>query len=661
MIQNPGVLPGVPLHTLGSLEIEIANNLSTFWFVAFASVKNTGNSRFPWLILKPCDKFKERFNLIHDILCVFHPYPVIDSRLIDSINEILNSQGSRLDRLCIVLITNAERLSINIADNSDSDPRIIIPFKYQELRGGVAGKENLMIENFERLLFTKDLFSMSSALKTEKYFFGRAADIQRLVGHYQNNENSSVFGLRRIGKTSVLWAIIRHLKSINAYGVIIDGNDTRYHKASWNKALYRIKEILYTSSGIDSRTGKQEGDYTEADAAACFTDDLKFLKQRSGRPSLIIFDEIQNLCFDISSTISWSDGTASLPFWQTIRSVYQQNQNLFSFILAGTNPHIVEKAHTPSGLDNPLFNYVASYYLGFFDYDNVKSMITQIGLHMGASFDSAIFTYLTDDFGGHPFLIRQACSHLWRTQSSPNVPRRITTSKFFYQSCKSGLFDYTRNYIAMILEVLTDRYPREYELLRILAAQDHVKFNVFAEQNPQDIQHLVGYGLIAKENDKYYFRIAAVEMAVRENARDLICPSSIEERWAIISKERNQFEYRFREFVRSNLKSSVGKIEAKRMAISVMQKRSQINKANDQDVDTIFSGEFYFSNLRDLVIQQWERFKFLFDDDKQKFTNAMTEANKLRADAHASTITEDQFKSVMPQLVWLSNSFNENS
>ena len=41
---------------------------------------------------------------------------------------------------------------------------------------------------------------------------GRAADVQKLIGHYKANENGSLFGLRRIGKTSVLWGVVRHQK-----------------------------------------------------------------------------------------------------------------------------------------------------------------------------------------------------------------------------------------------------------------------------------------------------------------------------------------------------------------------------------------------------------------------------------------------------------------
>jgi len=61
------------------------------------------------------------------------------------------------------------------------------------------------------------------------------------------------------------------------------------------------------------------------------------------------------------------------------------------------------------------------------------------------------------------------------------------------------------------------------------------------------------------------------------------------------------------------------------------------------------------------TVNHWDRFKFLFNEDKQRFTQAMDSGNKYRADAHAKSLTTEQFRTVMPQLVWLMKCFEENS
>ena len=174
-------------------------------------------------------------------------------------------------------------------------------------------------------------------------------------------------------------------------------------------------------------------------------------------------------------------------------------------------------------------------------------------------------------------------------------------------------------------------------------------------------RHLMGYGLIEKPGDMYTFRIAAVEAAVRKNARDLICPDTVEERWALLSRERNQFEFRYRDYLRSALKVALGKEAAKQEIISVMRKASQAETARGLEYDQIYAKEIYFINLKDVTVNHWDRFKFLFNEDKQRFTQAMDSGNKYRADAHAKSLTTEQFRAVMPQLVWLMKCFEENS
>lgn len=659
MRQSPGLRPEVSLAQFGAAEIEIVNNLATIWFIAEARIHQAGRIAYPYAFLKPCDDFREKFNLLSDILCLFHPYPQIDSRVPEAIDKILNRFPQRLDRLCIVIVTNADGAVDERRREGDSDPRILIPFRYRELRGGVAGKARLMVERFERQLFTKDLFGMSSALKSEKFFFGRASEIQRLVGHYQGNENSTVFGLRRIGKTSLLWAIVRQLKAAGAPVTLIDGNDARYHRATWNKAIFRVKEALFSANGL--KGGGSEAEYSEDDATTVFSKDLRIAKLKYGKPSLLIFDEIQNLSFDVSTSEDWRSGEQSIPFWQAIRSVYQQNQNLFSFILGGTNAHILEAPHTEENIDNPLFGYIEPHYLGFFPWEEVKGMLEEIGAYMGVTFDAAVYHYLTDDFGGHPFLIRQACSKLWDIQTTQNVPRRVHTTKTLYQTQRQTLFEHTRNYIAMILDVLTDRYPRELEMLRLLAAGDQERFRIYAEGSPRDVAHLIGYGLIEKTNQTFVFRIAAVELSVKRSARDLVCPETVEERWALLSRERNQFEFRFRDYVRSSLKVALGRQDAKDEVIGIMRKNSQAEAAKSLEYDQIFVKEFYFSNLKDIALKHWERFKYIFGEDKARFLHAMDVGNRYRADAHAKSVTAEQFREAMPQLVWLTTSFEENS
>ena len=52
----------------------------------------------------------------------------------------------------------------------------------------------------------RDLFEYSSPLRTENYFFGREDIINELMQAKYTYQNCGIFGLRKIGKTSILYS-----------------------------------------------------------------------------------------------------------------------------------------------------------------------------------------------------------------------------------------------------------------------------------------------------------------------------------------------------------------------------------------------------------------------------------------------------------------------
>jgi predicted AAA+ superfamily ATPase len=661
MRQQPGIIRDLRLDNFGPVEREITLNLATIWFVTHAGSQKLGKDTYPYLFLKASDPLREKFAFFANVLAVLHPYPSVDGRIIDTIEKILLAYPNRLDRLCVLLISNASSVDLEVGRlNGTSEARILVPFKYQELSGGVKGKEKTISDRLEQNLFTKDLFSISSALKTDRYFYGRKDDIRHLLGKYQTGENSAIFGLRRIGKTSVLWAVVRELKASNSPVAFVDCSDTKYHKARWNQTLQRVMESILDSNGMSGK-GMPHSKYTESEASTSFAKDLQMLKHHFQKPTLIIFDEIESLSFDLASSNHWKSGPDFLNFWQTIRSIYQQSPNLFTFSICGVNPRVIETSMTPDGHDNPLYRYVESKYLGFFVFEEVKAMLEGIGGYMGITFDPEVVTYLTDDFGGHPFLIRQAASKMYSIFARSDIPRKIHISKHIYKEKRIEVSRSLHDYVSLILLILRERYADEYKLLQYLAAGQMDTFCSFASDDPTWIEHLIGYGLILAISGKYHFRINVVQAAVEVESKYLKSPDSVEERWELLSEARNAFESDLRNLVKSILKISLGANVGKSAIIQAMVKGQQQEKADALTYDQMYDAELYFSDLRRVVENNWNIFKNIFSDDQERFSTCMKNANLYRADAHAKSIERSEFELAMNAIGWLAKCLEENS
>ena len=328
--KSTGILSSLEFRDFQPDELEIVNRLSAVWFVSFVKIHNFKGSRYPYIFLRPSPVLSDRFNLYTEVLCIFHSYDTFDARALDFVDKTLFEFNNRLDKLCVLVISKAGNIFKEIEKlSADKESRIYIPFNFGEITESKGKESALIVRRLEEQLYTKDLFAFDSPLRTDKYFFGRKADVQTLVGKYSNGENGCIFGLRRIGKTSVLLAVERELRGRNCPVVYIDCSDTKFHRNRWNTALFHIKNALFSQNGLTNSDGYKEHEYTEGNASSNFVNDLtKLSAHNQKKPILLIFDEIESLTFDLSASEHWSEGLDYVYFWQTIRSVFQQNLSL---------------------------------------------------------------------------------------------------------------------------------------------------------------------------------------------------------------------------------------------------------------------------------------------------------------------------------------------
>ena len=201
------------------------------------------------------------------------------------------------------------------------------------------------------------------------YFFGRRDLIQELVNKHCNNENSGIFGLRKTGKTSIIYGVMRTLDRKRSYAQLIDCQTL--HMQDWNLALRSVVWKIIRGIGIKQNSFKETYDqYNDTNKVAItFEQDIKNILIQSKKDILLIFDEIENITFGTSISESWNNGNSFIKFWQVIRSFCQHNETKyhFSYLIAGTNPKCVETP-TINRIDNPIFAQFSPIYIPPFNF-----------------------------------------------------------------------------------------------------------------------------------------------------------------------------------------------------------------------------------------------------------------------------------------------------
>jgi hypothetical protein len=459
--------------------------------VTYGTRRNIFNTELSVYILKPESYIIESYGVSNEIMLVYSKYSNVEPRTIQAADNILQEYPfkNRVDILSYFLITEDENihtwLSEYFLDRQES--RIIIPFSVKELIEN-RGNSWYIRNRLNQYFFDRDLFGYTLPLTDDTYFFGRHKLIANYVDSINRNENRGVFGLRKTGKTSLLFKLTRTLNTENKNEIFFyDCKSPSLRKLQWNEFLgeicKNIAQRIKAKENIDNTIG-------EIGIIKIFRN-LLYDAKRKGLKIVLIFDEIEYISFKSLTDKHWESGY--IDFWQTMWSAQSIHKNLV-YVIAGVNPSIVE-VDKINGIQNPLFGIVQYDYLKGLSQEDLKSMIKVLGKRMGLNFEVEAIEYMFKWYGGHPMLTRLACSWVNKDFQNDKKVKPITVTTDYLtrtqQTRDSDLIFYCHH----VVSELKDFYPDEYEMLELLASGQTILF-VQLSPHHEFIKHLKSYGLI---------------------------------------------------------------------------------------------------------------------------------------------------------------------
>ena len=643
-IVNPGYHKQFIRERFKDDERRILDALSKDWYLTSSGERiYAAQSAYDYFLMKPTARTAEMFNIERELVCVFSDYASFEPRSLDIFDKAVDRiPKMRSESVCQILISRARDVEDKVDRLLKSDPEhpIVIPLTYEELLTGNA--INIVENRFRKHFYSRDLFSFLSPLKKDTYFFGRSNLINEIVNRYQSGEHTSLFGLRKSGKTSIVYALGRRLIANGDLVLSLDCESPSVHLLRWNELLERLVKNYHELRGSKAKIDTT-GRYDEKNAAESFESDiLRIHKSKKPASTLFIFDEIERLTPGTASSEHWKASTDFIYFWQTLRSFYQKHPQVFCYMLVGTNPSCIESA-VLNAHENPIYASIPSQYVPPFTVEQVTQMVSRLGDYMGLKFDPLIFSKLTEDLGGHPFLIRQMCS-LINQRASQIRPAQV--DKALYLQSKADFQTGAQDYIEMMVHVLRDWYPDEYEMLRFLAQGDLESFNDFSADQASYTRHLVGYGLIQKSGNGFSFNLESLAEVLRKKYRHERLHLSQEDKLQEISSRRVKLEKRLRTLIKSSLRVTHGVKKGAELVIAAVPETRRpvlqtldLNALLDKDKSPL-----YLLDLVNIIKREWPSVENLFSIEKTKLTVMLEEINsKGRPEAHAKSISEDDF------------------
>lgn len=479
--------------------------------ISWGRERKAYNTSLSVYILSPEKHLAETFGFNTQLALFINHFWTMQPRAFQAISQILNDDplNGRVDRNTFLLICSSEKEKKNVFDYITEHQKNWIPIvlTLEDLENSKKAKWGIR-HPIASQIFARDLFNQELPLKADLDFFGREAllfDFKDAIGRSQNK---AVFGLRKTGKTSVLFKLMRGSEDGNIVVLYYDCKKPRIRRLDYFGLLNQICDDLASKLNIPSSFKNLKPD-----------ERIERIAEHVGKRTRIclIFDEIEYISFLAKLDQHWHIDFINL--WQTLWSLQSEYRN-FSFLISGVNPTVIE-SDTVAGIQNPLFGIVSYQYLTGLNLDELRRMLNILGRRMGLDFQEDALMLLHNKYGGHPLLTRKACSFIHTAVQIQNIERPVRITKAFIQKQEEILDENMEFYFKHILTELADFYPDEYEMLKMAVAGQQLDFAELAS----DIalrRHLESYGLIsinAKSNVPTFLIDCLRSYLERETAR----------------------------------------------------------------------------------------------------------------------------------------------
>lgn len=480
--------------------------------------------------LKPDPLMEEAFGFEREILLAYSPESRLQPNVVKAIGAVMRGQPAegRVDTMIAFLISEdpnpEDWASQYLMQNPES--RLLAGFHAADLRNA-KGDSWYVRRALAAQLYQRDLFDYRLPLRSDAYFFGREDLLFDFFNAIKRSENRGLFGLRKTGKTSVLYQLRQMVAPTpSLHFLYYDCKYPGLRSSTWEELLNRI------SSDIQQiiRIPKLPSSLSAPD---------RFLATVSALPSqesvALVFDEIEYISPFAKLDKEWASGF--VPFWQTMWACQSQHPR-FSIIIAGVNPTVVEQ-DLIDHVQNPLFGIVPTQFLRGLRPEELQRMVRSLGKRMGLRFSASAIGYLHERYGGHPLLTRIACSLTHRTVDDLQHQRPYEIHDGFLQAHESSRDSELSFYCRHVVSELHDFYKDEYDLLEGLASGQTAEFMEFTVE-PEFTSHLTNYGLLGRDklgrptiSIPVVARYLGLEMARREGRRTIlrVVPAQERARW----------------------------------------------------------------------------------------------------------------------------------
>lgn len=377
------------------------------------------------------------------------------------------------------------------------------PERIEELLSDASQTMGAIPRLLEEAFQSRNLYDERDPVSGDRFYgrFEELRELDRLISH--GTRHIGIFGLRRIGKTSLLLELVERLRMRPQVVPIFVTLEISSAATSAAHVAWRIGDAvaaLMTSRSEWSHKGARRvlgipDVWDEIPPHELITGLATSLAgvlsggTLKGVRLVIVLDEAEILLPNPTEPMR-----DAIHLLRMVRGVSQQTDQL-TLVIAGVNATPSESPFIGDD-DNPLFGLFSIKYLGPLDFDSCSEMIRTVGRRMRMRWDPAATNAVTRYVGGHPLLARLAASDIWLRH--PERPLRPTAAMVNHDL--TGFHVRNSNVFAQMVQSLRRYYPDELTVLKMIAGGEKEFARELIREDAATLNHLIGYGVLDEDS-----------------------------------------------------------------------------------------------------------------------------------------------------------------
>ncbi|MGB7722724.1 MAG: cold shock domain-containing protein, partial [Bryobacteraceae bacterium] len=456
------------------------------------------------------------------VRCVFKSDITLgDLEDLDASIAAWSRRGLADDQLALMVVASLPQelqrlLSQRIEDRRRLFPAVV-PIQQTDIETEVSPMVALRA-SLDRWLYRRDLFAINSPVDGRR-FFGRDKPLAELRDSIAASIPTGVFGLRKVGKTSLLKETQRRSGELGDVVLYLDLSRVPSDVSDCRWIYWKLGADLREHGarlplqGFRWRLGGEFQDFLDIPesfpVATAFDSDLTRLLQAirksslSPRPKVVLLlDEIERL---LPTRLGKAGFEGFFEFFSYLRGIAQENQE-FVVTVTGANAAVSEAAQF-QGRDNPVFNYFKEVYLQLLELSECAVMLKELGRGMGIRFEQQAVETIYGATGGHPFFTRQFCSFIAQQYTErPLVVRGGMMGPLIDRYLEIRSDDFQE-----IAERLSRDFPGKLEICIKLAQEGGSVDRTRADEiirAGSAVRHLMGYQILQVDQSRAFLKIS---------------------------------------------------------------------------------------------------------------------------------------------------------